>query len=53
MEFNKNVINKENTQKTINALDNAIKALEKKYKNSDTEDIRELINLMFKLIKVS
>ena len=52
MEFIKNKISKESNQKTINALNKAISVLERKYKKSDSEDIRELLNLMFQLIEV-
>ena len=53
MELLKDQINKGNTQKMIKALDNAINILEKNRKQSHSEDIQELLNLMFQLIEVS
>jgi hypothetical protein len=52
MKYIGNEISNVNTQKMINALDNAISVLEKKYKASNTEDICELLNLMYQLIEV-
>lgn len=46
-------MNNKNKQKTIKALNHAINLLQKKHKKSDTEDLRELLNLMFQLIEVS
>ncbi len=49
MEFDRDEMSKKNNQKTINALSNAISMLEKS-KESYSEDICELLNLMFQLM---